>query len=84
MNNMKKFLRRMIKNNGFIAKGIYTEKYQYWHDDIKPSLSTINMSVFHELRSKGYIRMDRTGKYYPTEKGIKFAIPWYKRIFYND
>ena len=81
MNNMKNFLQRMIKYKGFIAQGVYSEDYKYWHSNTKDSASTIDMNMFNELKSNGYIKMDRTGKYYPTDKGRKFAMPWYRKIF---
>ena len=78
---MKQILRRMIVNKGFIAKGIYSEDYNHWHSDTSKSTGTMNILVFFELRAKGYIRKDRTGRYYPTELGRQFALPWYKKIF---
>ena len=78
---MKSILKRMIKYNGFIAKGVYSEGVKYWQDNTNISMSIINMSLFHQLKVNGYIKQDRTGKYYPTEKGRDFVMPWYKRIF---
>jgi hypothetical protein len=78
---MKTILRRMIENKGFIAKGVYSEDYTHWHSDTQKSVSAMNILVFYELRAKKYIRKDRTGRYYPTEAGRQFAMPWYKKIF---
>jgi hypothetical protein len=78
---MKQILRRMIVNKGFVAQGVYSNDYHHWHSDTSKSTSTMNILVFYELRAKKYIRKDRTGKYYPTDAGRRFAMPWYKRIF---
>lgn len=78
---VKNLLRRMIENGGFIARGIYTEDPHYWRSNTSHSSSVVDMSVFNEMRRKGYIRQDRTGRYYPTDKGRWYAAPWYKRIF---
>lgn len=80
-NDMKKFLRRMIENGGFIANGVYSDDIHYWHSNTSHSQSLMDVVLFHNLRSEGYIRQDRTGRYYPTDKGRKFAAPWYKKIF---
>lgn len=80
-NDMKKFLRRMIRHGGFIAQGVYSDNMHFWHSDIKKSVGMMDVVLFMALRSNGYIRQDRTGKYYPTDKGRKFAMPWYKKIF---
>lgn len=79
--DMKKFLRRMIRSGGYIAKGIYSESHHFWHSDTKKSVGMMDIVLFMALRSNGYIKQDRTGKYYPTDKGRKFAAPWYKKIF---
>jgi hypothetical protein len=78
---MKTILKRMIENKGFVAQGVYSDDYHHWHSDTQKSVSTMNILVFYELRSKGYIRKDRTGRYYPTDLGRQFAAPWYKKIF---
>ena len=80
-NDMKQFLRRMIDNGGFIANGVYSNDIHYWHSNTSHSQGLMDIVLFHRLRGEGYIRQDRTGRYYPTEKGRKFAAPWYKRIF---
>ena len=78
---MKKFLRRMIDNGGFIAKGVYCDNPRYWHSNTHHSSNMMDIVLFHQLKVNGYIKQDRTGKYLPTELGIRFATPWYKRIF---
>lgn len=78
---MKNFLRRMIRHSGFVANGVYSEDIRYWHNNTKHSGSLIDVVMFHEMLRNGYIRQDRTGRYYPTDKGRKFAAPWYKKIF---
>ena len=79
--DMKTFLRRMIEQGGFIANGVYSDSVHYWHSNTSHSKSLMDIVVFHSLRSNGYIRKDVTGRYYPTDKGRKFAMPWYKKIF---
>lgn len=79
--DMKKFLRRMIENGGFIANGVYSDDIHYWHSNTSHSKSLMDIVLFHNLRSAEYIRQDRTGRYYPTDKGRQFAAPWYKKIF---
>jgi len=82
MNDIKKFLKRMIDNKGFIARGIYSEDIYLWTSSSYHSQSVINMNMFHQMKRKGYIRKDVTGRYYPTDEARKFAAPWYKRIFH--
>ncbi len=79
--DMKIFLQRMIKHGGYIAQVIYNEGHRYWNGATQVSGSLVDIVVFHQLRSNGYIRKDVTGRYWPTDKGRKFAMPWYKRIF---
>ena len=71
----------MINEGGFIAHGVYSNNMHLWRSNNSHSQSLIDMGVFNEMRRQGYIRQDVTGRYYPTDKGRKFAIPWYKRIF---
>lgn len=78
---IKVFLRRMIRHGGFIAGGVYSEDPRYWHSNVEHSSRLMDIVLFHEMRRNGYIRQDRTGRYYPTNKGRKFAAPWYKKIF---
>ena len=60
---------------------MYSEDPRYWHSNTSHSSSLIDIVMFHEMRRNGYIRQDRTGRYYPTDKGRQFAAPWYKKIF---
>ena len=82
MNDIKNFLKRMIDNSGFIAKGVYSEDIHLWTSNNYHSQSLVDINMFSEMRRKGYIKQDVTGRYYPTDKARKFAAPWYKRIFY--
>ena len=81
MNDMKKLLRRMIENEGFIARGIYSDKFHYWKGNNSHSQSMIDLNLFQQMCRLGYLKKDLTGRYYPTEKGRDYAAPWYKKIF---
>ena len=71
----------MIDEGGFIARGVYSDKVHVWQSNSKHSQNMIDMRLFDEMRRAGYIKQDTTGRYYPTDKGRKYAAPWYKRIF---
>ena len=77
----RRFLRRMIKHNGFIADGIYEEHPRFWKSNNSHSTSLMDLGIFGFLKRGGYIKRDNQGRYLITEKGYKFAAPWYKRIF---
>jgi len=81
IHDMKKFLKRMIDQGGFIAKGVYCDSPRYWHSNTSHSHNLMDIVLFCELKRNGYIRQDRTGRYYPTDLGRRFAAPWYKKIF---
>jgi len=80
MNDIKNFLKRMIDEGGFIARGVYTDSIHVWQSNSKHSQSMVDMRLFDEMRRAGYIQQDRTGRYYPTDKGRKLVTPWYKRM----
>jgi hypothetical protein len=79
--DMKKFLKRMIKDQGFIADGVYSDGPRFWIDNNRVSSRLMDIVLFTELRRNGYIKQDRTGRYLVTKKGVKFVTPWYKKIF---
>ena len=79
---MKQFLRRMIKHNGFVASGVYNERPYFWYDNVQLSNSYIDILLFHSLKVNRYISKDAMNRYYPTEEGKDFAKPWYKRIWW--
>ena len=81
IHDLKKFLKRMIKHQGYIAQGMYNEGHRFWTSSTQMSGSLVDVALFHVLRREGYIRKDVTGRYWPTDKGRKFATPWYKKIF---
>ena len=71
----------MVKNGGFIAKGVYSEDIHVWDSNSHHSKTLVSIPMFNEMLRKGYIRKSITGQYYPTDKGRKFAAPWYKKVF---
>ena len=81
MNAMKQMLRRMIENEGFIARGVYSDKLHYWGENNSHSQSMIDLGLFQQMCREGYLKQDVTGRYWPTKKGRDFAAPWYKKWF---
>ena len=79
--DLKIFLQRMIKYKGYIAQGTYNEGHRFWTSSTQMSGSLMDVVIFYQLRKAGYIRKDVTGRYWSTDKGRKFALPWYKKIF---
>ena len=77
----KKFLRRMIKSGGFIADGVYDESPRFWESNNKHSTRLMDVSLLNFLRVNRYVFRDSTGRLLISEKGKRFATPWYKRIF---
>lgn len=77
----KKFLRRMIQTGGFIADGVYEEHPRFWKSNNSHSYSLVDLGVLGYLKRNGYIQRDRAGRYVVTEAGIKFARPWYQKLF---
>jgi hypothetical protein len=79
-NDAKKFLNRMLENGGYIANGLYDGNPRFWHSDVKTSSKMMDIVLFHYLRKERLIYQDRTGKYLVSEKGKRFAKPWWKRM----
>ena len=77
----RKLLQRMIRYSGFIADGIYHEHPRFWSSDNRCSSSLIDLGMFGYLQRQRLIQRDRCGRYLVTEKGRRFARPWYIRWF---
>ena len=71
----------MIDNNGFIADGVYDEFPRFWYDNNKTSSRLMDISLFHYLYREKFICRDNTDRFFVTEKGRDFALPWYRKIF---
>lgn len=79
----RRFLKRMCKNNGFLAEGLYEcdTSPRFWHSNNKYSARMIDLSLFNYLRKNRLIIQDKSGKYIISNKGRKFIRPWYIRWF---
>ena len=71
----------MIKNQGFIAKGMYSDGPRLWYGNNRMSGSLMDIVLFQYLVRNRYIKQDRTGRYEVTDVGRRFVSPWYKRMF---
>jgi hypothetical protein len=77
----RKLLQRMIKCNGFIADGVLQEPPRFWSSDSRCSSSLIHYGLLIFLQKKRFVEADKCGRYLITERGRRFARPWYKRWF---
>ena len=76
--DVKKFLRKMIKEGGFIADDLYGSTPVYWRNNSKISGSHMNMGLLSRLKFDRLIYLDGQGRYQVSEKGKAFARPWYR------
>lgn len=77
----REFLRRMIKSGGFVAVGISGQQPRLWRDNSSYSASMVNVKLLEYLQRRKYVAKDNSGRLMVTDKGRKFALPWWKRIF---
>jgi hypothetical protein len=77
----KKFLRRMIRENGFISDGIYEEFPRFWHSNNRHSSTLMDITLLHYLQKQRLIYKDKTDRFLITEKGKRFARTWYQKLF---
>jgi hypothetical protein len=73
----------MIKTNGFIADGLYSDDVapRFWRSNNQYSARMIDLAIFTYLRREGLLVKDRAGRYLVSDKGRKFAKPWWQRWF---
>jgi hypothetical protein len=75
------FLRRIIKCGGFIATGISGQQPRLWRGNSSYSTSMINIRLLSYLKRERLVAQDNNGRLLITDKGRKFAKPWYLRLF---
>lgn len=75
------FLRRMIKHNGFIADGVYDEHPRLWKSNNAHSSTLMDLGVLGFLRREKLVARDNCGRLVVTERGKRFAKPWYMRLW---
>lgn len=77
----RKFLKRMVKTGGFIAPGIVGSSLRFWRTSGSISTSIPNLQVLAYLQREKLVLRDTCGRLLITEKGRKFARPWFMRIW---
>ena len=79
----RKFLRKMIKQGGFVARHPQNYSPVYWRSMNRVSGSFLNPLLFEFLKRHQLISIDDVGRYIITQKGIRFSRPWFIRMFYD-
>ena len=77
----REYLRRMIKCGGFIAVGLSGQHPRMWRGNNSCSTSMTNTRLLSYLKREKLVAQDGGGRLIVTDKGRKFARPWYLRLF---
>jgi len=80
MKNARKLLRKIIKRGGFVAEDL-NRNPRIWESTSHHSASYLDLTILSYLQKEDFLRRDTCGRLLVTEKGVKFARPWFMRLW---